>query len=93
MPQDCPVDPRQSSADRRYFKAIGWTLLVGIGFFLIPLALWRGGMDIWEFGHGRRGLPLITVVPVGAAIIVYCLGDLVRRWIKGPDKPGKRARY
>jgi hypothetical protein len=87
------VDPRQRSSDRRYFKALSAYALVGVGFCLVPLLFWLAGADVWDSQSGRRGLPPIVGLFVGVGLLVFCLGDLMRRWFKGSDRPGKRARF
>lgn len=86
------MDPRQRSSDERYFRAVRVYLLVGTGLCLFPLGLMLLGVDAFWRAPGR-GVPLIGTVVVGLPVVVVALGSLVRRWIKGPDAPGKRARY
>ena len=87
------VDPRQRSSDRRYFKALAVYALVGLGFCLVSSLFWLAGADMWGSQPGRRGFPPIVGLFLGAGLLVFCLVDLARRWIRGPDRPGKRARY
>lgn len=90
MDDHCRVDPRQRSADRRRFQRICFAFLIGLVFILISATLVV--FDIDE-GSGRRSYPNELGFVFGAGWIAAGLFELVRRFVTGPTRPRKRARY
>jgi hypothetical protein len=83
------VDPRQRSSDRRFFKAIGIWMLIGLVPIALGLVLAYAGADMWESGY--RQPPLGFLFPIGGVFLATGVWSLVRRAVRGPEKPGKRA--
>jgi hypothetical protein len=84
------VDPRQRSSDRRFFKAIVIWILAGAGLIGLGSVFALAGVDIWASGY--RAAPLVLLFPMGAVVVGTGCWALVRRAVRGPDQPGKRAR-
>lgn len=93
------MDPRQRAVDRRRFTKIAVMFAVGLALAGVGLLLFLVVPDdIRNDRSGRRRGPdsltevLGMLVFLGAVLMVVAVGDLVVRWVKGPQKPGKRAR-
>lgn len=84
------MDPRQRSADRRRFQKIG--LAFGVGLVMVAISI---GMLVWvpdgEQAHGRRS-PVVGI-PLGLILMGAAGFDLTKRFLSGPTKPGKRAKF
>ena len=85
------MDRHQRSSDRRFFRAIGVWILAGVGLIAMGAVFASAGADIWASGY--RSAPLVLLFPMGAVIVGTGCWALVRRAVRGPDQPGKRARH
>ncbi|WP_207006375.1 hypothetical protein [Nocardioides aromaticivorans] len=93
------MDPRQRAVDRRRFTKIAVMFVVGLVLGGIALALFllvpediRNERSGPTRGPDSLSEALGSVIVVGAVLMVVAVGDLVVRWVRGPQKPGKRAR-
>lgn len=93
------MDPRQRAVDRRRSTKIAVFFGIGATSVVLGLLLSLVVADSVEFhdsGGYRRGgswaAYFVLMVAFGVVMMLIAVGDLFVRWVKGPQKPGKRAR-
>ena len=87
------MDPRQRSAERRRWGRIGFAFLIGVACIALTAALMALGVDDDRGPRGFRERPTWYGYLFGAAWIAGALFEAARRLLRGPTRPGKRARY
>lgn len=89
------TDP-QRSGDRRHLAVLVALVVLGSLVIASGVLLAALGRDVFDDGSGRRssslGLPA-DLIDLGLVLIALGVVGLGRRVLKGPQRPGKRARH